>query len=654
MTASDKSAPSPTADASSDMPSRRTAALSGALSLYRRILPTEVRANMPEFLRRALKRTLGIKDPLVRVQELRVRLNALGFIEQALDDLVAMVESQQPVERQLALWDLAVWHANRRSPEGSAEALALLNRGLQDIMHPELRRREAILRAECHATLGEIQAGRTVLMQALQDAQHPDLHLATANLCTDSGERIFHVNRALALFDLPLLSMRPDGGEPFYDRLMVAAALRAADGPKITVIVPAFNAADHIGTALNALVKQTWQNFEVLVVDDLSTDDTATVVAAYSERDPRIKLIQAEVNRGSYASRNIALGEATGEFVTTHDSDDWSHPMKLELQARSLIERPNLMANMSQQARATNELLFHRRGNPGHYIFDNMSSLMFRREAVLQRLGCWDSVRFGADSEFIERIRLTFGRRSVASLTDAGPLSFQRQSESSLTGSSVFGFHGFFMGARLSYHQASRRYHRKAKRLRYEFPQETRPFAVPEPMWPAREVVKGEQRRFDTVLVADFRLRKKAARIRAQIEEERCQGHRVALVQMAVYAADPNGQILPTFRDLEDRGAIHFVVAGERVKCERLLVLQPHVLEHFQRFIPEVKAERVEVSVNEIPAGISTPEAAKKWLASCKKNAERLFGAHSTWDVEDKTFAALVGDAHAKGTDSKV
>lgn len=63
------------------------------------------------------------------------------------------------------------------------------------------------------------------------------------------------------------------------------------------------------------------------------------------------------------------------------------------------MARPKLAANMSQQARATSELLFHRRGNPGHYVFDNMSSLMFRREPVLQKLGYWDSVRFGADSE---------------------------------------------------------------------------------------------------------------------------------------------------------------------------------------------------------------------------------------------------------------
>ena len=342
-------------------------------------------------------------------------------------------------------------------------------------------------------------------------------------------------------------------------------------------------------------------------------------------------------------SRNIALNEATGEFVTTHDADDWSHPLKLELQARQLMARPELAASMSQQARATSELLFYRRGNPGHYVFDNMSSLMFRRKPVLQKLGYWDSVRFGADSEFIERIRLSFGRGSVSSLTEAGPLSFQRQSESSLTGSSAFGFHGFFMGARLAYHQASRLYHRRGQGLRYDFPQDNRPFAIPEPMWPVREIAKGAQRRFDMVLVADFRLRTETGRLRAEIEKERREGHRVGLVQMAVYGADPHGQVLPAFRELEDRGDVHFIVAGERVRCDRLAVLDARVLEHFQRFVPEIEAGRVEIIAGGAPGGIVTPEGAADWQGACQRNAERVFGTSGVWVVEDARFSGLLG-----------
>jgi glycosyltransferase involved in cell wall biosynthesis len=635
MTLSQKSSPTAAQDPQG---ARRVwrGTLSVVLPLYRRLLPTEVRAAMPEWLRRGAKRVLGIKDPIVRVQELRLRLNDLGFVEQALHDLSQMAASYEPVERQLAIWDLAVWHANRRTPEGSAATLELLNRGLDDVANPELRRREAILRTECHATLGEIEAGRLVVEEVLRDTQHADLHLAAANLHEDPAGRLRCVNGALALFNLAPVSLRPSTEEPLYDRLTVAERLPPVDGPKISVIVPTYNAADHIGTALQCLIDQTWQNLEVLVVDDLSTDHTPAVISEFSMRDPRIKLIRAEANRGSYVARNIALSQASGEFVTTHDADDWSHPLKLEIQARHLQAHPKIVANMSQQARATSELLFHRRGNPGHYLFDNMSSLMFRREPVLRKLGYWDSVRFGADSEFIERIRRRFGRKSVASLIQAGPLSFQRQSESSLTGSSVFGFHGFFMGARLAYHQASRRYHRSRKPLFYEFPQKKRPFAIPEPMQPLREISKGERRHFDMVIASDFRI---PGRIKARnlqlIKQAANRGRRIGLIQMASYDFDPTTQVLPEFRNLEDRGEVQFLVAGEHVVCDQVVIPHPPVLEKFQRFMPEVEAGAVHVLVEEIPPDLPGPEALEGWLAACEANASRHFGSSVTWLSED-------------------
>lgn len=631
MKPSDKSSSSVPSDPQG-VQNRVRGAMSAMLPFYRRLLPTEVRALIPEGLRRAAKWALGIKDPIVRVQELRVRLNDLGFTERALEDLTSMSESDEPVERQLAIWDLAVWHANRRSAEGSAAALELLDRGLDDVAHPELRRREAILRAECHATLGEVDAGRRVIEEVLRVTQHPDLHLAAANLQQAPDDRQRHINGALALFNLPHVSLRPKTGEPLYDCLTVTETLPPAHGAKVSVIVPAYNAADHIGTALQCLIDQTWRNVEVLVVDDLSTDDTAAVVSEFSRREPRIKLIRAEANRGSYVARNIALSEASGEFVTTHDADDWSHPRKLEIQARYLQAHPKVMANMSQQARATSELVFHRRGNPGHYLFDNMSSLMFRREPVLQKLGYWDSVRFGADSEFIERIRVSLGRNSVVSLAQAGPLSFQRQSESSLTGSSVFGFHGFFMGARLAYHQASRRYHRSRKRLFYEFPQKKRPFAIPEPMQPFREISKGERRHFDVVIASDFRI---PGRIKARnlqhIEQAINRGIRIGLIQTACYDFDPTTQVLPEFRNLEDRGEVQFLVAGEHVVCDQVVVPHPPVLEKFQRFMPAVEAGAVHVLVEEIPPNLSGPEALEGWLAACEANASRYFGRSITW-----------------------
>lgn len=122
-----------------------------------------------------------------------------------------------------------------------------------------------------------------------------------------------------------------------------------------------------------------------------------------------------------------------GDFVTINDSDDWSHAQKIEIQVNHLIKNPRVIANTSEHARLTEDLTFYRRGTPGKYIFPNMSSIMFRREPVLQKIGYWDSVRFAADGEFKRRIIQVFGKRKYVDLK-TGPLSLPRQTTASLTG----------------------------------------------------------------------------------------------------------------------------------------------------------------------------------------------------------------------------
>jgi glycosyltransferase involved in cell wall biosynthesis len=602
------------------------------LPYYRWLLPTRLRGLAPNRLRRGVKKALGIPEPIdraneaaIRIQGLVTRLTELGFVERALDDLDRLSRGVEVEEKGPASWALAVWHANQQSAEAAREALIYLDRALSEVTDADLSRRGAVLRAECYVTLGDLSAARAIIDSALTTAQHPDLFLAAANAHPEPLERLAWVNKALRHYDLPEVSLLPRSCYSLYDRLAPAGPLQTAAGPKVSVIVPTFNAAEHIATAMEALIAQTWTNLEVIVVDDHSTDDTPDIIASFSARDPRIRLIRATQNRGSYVARNIALREAVGEFVTTHDSDDWSHPQKIELQVRHLIAHQTVVANVSQQARVTSDLFFCRRGNPGFYIFDNMSSLMFRREPVTNQLGFWDPVRMAADSEFIQRILNSFDDTSVASLT-AGPLSFQRQTDSSLTGSSAFGYHGFLMGARRAYHHASRRYHQVAKRLYYEFPQTKRPFAVPEPMRPEREVAMGERRAFDVIFVSDFRMPGNfEARNVKHLEEETQRSRRVGLVQMATYDFDPAAQILPVFRSLEDAAEVEFVVAGERVSCDRLVVLDASVLEEFQCFVPDVESKEIQLLVDDIAQGTADVGASAS-METCMKNVERYFG----------------------------
>ena len=91
--------------------------------------------------------------------------------------------------------------------------------------------------------------------------------------------------------------------------------------PVVSVIIPAYNAAEHIATAIESCLRQTLTDFEVLVVDDGSVDDTISVVRGCTE-DPRVRLLPLGRNRGVSAARNAALDQAQGEYVATLDADD--------------------------------------------------------------------------------------------------------------------------------------------------------------------------------------------------------------------------------------------------------------------------------------------------------------------------------------------
>ena len=97
----------------------------------------------------------------------------------------------------------------------------------------------------------------------------------------------------------------------------------------ISVIIPAYNHAKYLSEAIQSVLNQTYQNFEILIVDDGSTDNTRQVVQNYT--DQRIKYIYQE-NRGLAASRNAGLRVTQGEYVAFLDADDIFLPHKLEVQ----------------------------------------------------------------------------------------------------------------------------------------------------------------------------------------------------------------------------------------------------------------------------------------------------------------------------------
>jgi glycosyltransferase involved in cell wall biosynthesis len=100
--------------------------------------------------------------------------------------------------------------------------------------------------------------------------------------------------------------------------------------PTVTVVIPVFNRPATIRRAIESVLAQTFQNFEIVVVDDGSTDDTAAVVATMT--DPRIRFFRHERNRGGSGARNTGIHAASAPYVAFLDSDDEWLPTKLERQ----------------------------------------------------------------------------------------------------------------------------------------------------------------------------------------------------------------------------------------------------------------------------------------------------------------------------------
>lgn len=103
----------------------------------------------------------------------------------------------------------------------------------------------------------------------------------------------------------------------------------STDNPLVTIYMPTHNRSELLSRAIDSVRAQTYSNFELIIVDDCSTDDTEAVVRSYQDKDTRIKYIKNSKNLGACASRNKAIRAAQGEFITGLDDDDYFLPNRI-------------------------------------------------------------------------------------------------------------------------------------------------------------------------------------------------------------------------------------------------------------------------------------------------------------------------------------
>ncbi|WP_313644877.1 glycosyltransferase family A protein [Stenotrophomonas sp.] len=183
--------------------------------------------------------------------------------------------------------------------------------------------------------------------------------------------------------------------------------------PLISVVMTCYNSMRWLDAAIQSLLTQTWDNFELILVDDGSTDGTRSHITTLARDEPRIRAAWMQHNKGTYAAKNAGIRLARGEVITFADSDDVSSPERLEAQLE-MLRAPGLVATTCNYERRTidDKIVLNR----GLAARQALISMMIKRH-VINEIGWFDgSVRVAADDEFFERLRAVYGRSAHANV----------------------------------------------------------------------------------------------------------------------------------------------------------------------------------------------------------------------------------------------
>jgi glycosyltransferase involved in cell wall biosynthesis len=113
--------------------------------------------------------------------------------------------------------------------------------------------------------------------------------------------------------------------------------------PLISVIMPVYNPGDFLTSALESILNQSYSNFEFIIVDDASTDDSWKIIRSFARRDKRIRAFRNHINLGVSLTSNIALSKAKGDYIARMDSDDISAPDRLQKQLKFLQKNKKII-----------------------------------------------------------------------------------------------------------------------------------------------------------------------------------------------------------------------------------------------------------------------------------------------------------------------
>lgn len=186
--------------------------------------------------------------------------------------------------------------------------------------------------------------------------------------------------------------------------------------PLVSVLMTAYNREKYLGFAIESVLASSYQNWELIIVDDRSKDRTMEIAAGYAEQDARIRVYRNETNLGDYPNRNQAAAYARGKYLKYVDADDYLYPWGLDILVGLMEKFPEAGWGFCSLIQIPDKpypfLLTGREAYQYHYggyeIFNKAPlSVIFRKDAF-DAVGGFSGIRMAGDFEMWHRMALRF------------------------------------------------------------------------------------------------------------------------------------------------------------------------------------------------------------------------------------------------------
>ncbi|MEO1701783.1 MAG: glycosyltransferase family A protein [Pseudomonadota bacterium] len=448
-----------------------------------------------------------------------------------------------------------------------------------------------VLRAQTHAALGSFEPARKLIDEKWPSGPAKQLSMPIRaailrgqmdDYSTRPNEHpiLAYLNeqwRAAGLRQVCIF----DESQPFSVANLAAdpksvSTIKPSDRGKITVICPVYDVEETLAGMLRGLAEQSYENLEIIIVDDGSTDGTADIAAKICAGDKRFRLIRQLKNMGGYVARNTALAEATGDFVSVQCGDDWSHPDKFACAIETQMGSDRLY-HWAGRLRLTSENRALEVGRSiSGLVHEEWPSALMGTDLV-RSMGGWDTTRIAGDTEMHLRINRAHGlARADTHHVTVRPglvLSLAAVIENSLSYAKRTHVTTIAFGVRQNYRLMGEVYYNKnSDDLSRRTGVQGALYPVPGFIRPERE----EPTQLKVALVGDFSAPEWNDRIAAMVS---ALGDQLGVFQYPDFNAPEPDYAVPyaVCKILMENGA-SLLAAGEKVQADRLIVATTHQL----------------------------------------------------------------------------